>query len=66
MAQGSVGLTRREMERELKWILRSPPDDPKKLGKLLAEAMVSLIEKNNAKIAEDLARETSPDLEEDY
>ncbi len=43
-----VGLTRRELERELNWLLRTLPNDPEKLAKLLGQALVTLIDKNNA------------------
>jgi hypothetical protein len=46
-----VGLSRRELERELRWMLRHPPSDAASLIKLLGEVMVMLIDKNNAAIA---------------
>ena len=66
MSSSELGMTRRELERELAWILRNPPTDSRELSKLLAGAMVTLIEKNNARIAEQMAREDAPDVEEDY
>lgn len=45
------GLSRRELERELAWILRTIPGEPQALAKLLAQAIVTLIDKNNAAIA---------------
>jgi hypothetical protein len=45
-----VGLTRRELERELRWMLRHPPADAAALIKLLGEVVVALIDKNNAAI----------------
>ena len=48
---GQTGLTRRELERELAWLLRRVPDDPRALVRLLADAVVTLIDKNNAALA---------------
>ncbi|CAM4319876.1 hypothetical protein G4177_11680 [Corallococcus sp. ZKHCc1 1396] len=53
---GQVGLTRRELERELAWMLRSVPDDPRELVKLFTQTMVSLLDKNNEAIARSLAQ----------
>jgi hypothetical protein len=66
MAREHIGLSRRELERELNWLLRSLPDDPQKMAKLLAHAIVTLLEKNNARIAEDLQQDSAPDVEEDF
>lgn len=52
---GQIGLSRRELERELAWMLRRTPDDPKALIKLLCDAVVSLLDKNNAAICQALA-----------
>lgn len=56
MSDPGLGLSRREMERELSWMLRNIPADPKELARLLSKSFVSLIEKNNARIAADLAK----------
>ena len=66
MSKGPIGLSKRELERELGWLLRSPPQDPQALAKLLASAVVTLIDKNNARIAEQLGQEPAPDVEEDF
>lgn len=66
MGRERIGLSRRELERELNWLLRSPPDDLQKLAKLLANVIVALMEKNNARIAEDLRQDSAPDVEEDF
>ena len=66
MGRERIGLSRRELERELNWLLRSPPDDPQKMAKLLAQAIVTLLEKNNARIAEDLQQDSAPDVEDDF
>lgn len=52
---GHVGLSRRELERELEWLFKRLPDDPRALVKLIGQAVVTLIEKNNAAIAQSLA-----------
>ncbi|RYZ43950.1 MAG: hypothetical protein EOO71_01535 [Myxococcaceae bacterium] len=60
---GQVGLTRRELERELAWMLRTVPEDPKELVKLFTQTMVTLLDKNNDAIARGLAqREASGDV----
>ncbi|WP_147444794.1 hypothetical protein [Corallococcus sp. CA053C] len=53
---GQVGLTRRELERELAWMLRSIPDDPRELVKLISQSVVSLLDKNNEAISRGLAQ----------
>jgi hypothetical protein len=50
-----VGLTRRELERECAWLLRTVPDDPEALAKLFTQIICTLIDKNNAAIARHLA-----------
>lgn len=51
-----IGLTRRELEREMAWMLRRLPDDPEALIKLLWRSIVDLIDKNNAAIAKAIER----------
>jgi hypothetical protein len=51
-----VGLTRRELERELAWMMRRFPDNPRELANLLMQSLVALIDKNNAAIARALDR----------
>lgn len=46
-----VGLHRRKLEEELRWMLRHPPADSAALIKLLGQVIVTLIDKNNAAIA---------------
>ena len=46
-----VGLTRRELERELQWMMRHVPIDPASLARLLGQIVVTLIDKNNAALA---------------
>jgi hypothetical protein len=48
------------------WRTSSPPDDQQKMAKLLAHAFVTLLEKNNARIAEDLQQDNAPDVEDDF
>ncbi|NOK34478.1 hypothetical protein D7W79_18235 [Corallococcus exercitus] len=57
--QGQVGLTRRELERELAWMLRSVPENPKEFMKLLTQTVVTLMDKNNEAIARGLAQRES-------
>ena len=56
-----IGLSRRELERELQWILRSPPSDPQALVRLFTEAVVTLLDKNNAAIARALSEREQGD-----
>jgi hypothetical protein len=51
-----IGLTKRELEREMAWLLKRPPDNPEELLKLLWQSIVALIDKNNAAIAKALER----------
>ena len=60
MANRGVGLSRRELETEMRWMLRRLPDDPVAMPTALAEAVVVLIDKNNAALAEHLARLEPP------
>ncbi len=56
MGERSLGLSRRELEREMAWLLRRLPEDPAKVPEALAAAVVALIDKNNAALAADLGR----------
>lgn len=56
-----IGMSRRELEKELQWILRSPPTDPQALVKLFTEAVITLVDKNNAAIARALAEREQGD-----
>ena len=53
---GQVGLTRRELERELAWMLSSIPDDPREQVKMIRQSEVALLDKNNEAIARSLAQ----------
>jgi hypothetical protein len=50
-----LGLSKRELERECAWLMRTVPADPQLLAKLFAQVIVALIDKNNAAIAKHLA-----------
>jgi len=50
--QRYVGLSRRELERELAWLLRHVPADPAQLVRLIGQVVVTLIDKNNAALAQ--------------
>jgi hypothetical protein len=54
------GLSRHELEREMTWLLRRLPHDPSTMPAALAELVVTLIDKNNAALANDLARRDPP------
>lgn len=49
------GLSRRELERELGWLLRRAPQDPAKLVEFLGDIIVTLIDKNNVALAQSAA-----------
>ena len=44
----AYGLTRRELEYELRWMLRKTPTDPGKIPEFLGELMVALIVRSAA------------------
>lgn len=49
-----AGLTRRQLEREVQWLLRHVPADPAQLARLMTQVVVILIDKNNAALARRL------------
>ncbi len=52
MAEGNgAGLSRAELEYELRWLLRRLPSDPTKVAGFLGEVVVTLIDKNNRALA---------------
>lgn len=61
---GTYGLTRRQLEREMQWMMRQAPNDPVKLVDLLVTSVITLIDKNNAAIAKAVAEAARPDLPE--
>ncbi len=58
------GLSRRELEYEVRWMLRRVPQDPEKLAQRFSEILVALIDKNNAAIAKSMADQERSDLPE--
>ena len=46
-----IGMSRRELEKECRWLMRHMPGDPAQLAKLLTQVVITLIDKNNAAIA---------------
>jgi hypothetical protein len=50
-----LGLSKREIEKECAWLLRTLPADPQSLVKLFTQIVIALIDKNNAAIAKHLA-----------
>lgn len=63
--RGAIGLSRRELEYEVRWRMRHAPTDPARVHEFLAEMMVDLIEKNNAAVAASLAERDRVDMPED-
>ena len=54
-APTQVGLSRRQLEQEMKWLLRRVPGD-KAMAKALSDAFITLITKNNQALAASLGR----------
>jgi hypothetical protein len=52
----TCGLSRREMESEVKWALRRVPQGTGQLSKMITDLMVKLIDKNNMAIEASLQR----------
>jgi hypothetical protein len=52
MPETRAGLTKAELEYEVRWLLRKLPADPAKLPTFLGDLVVALIDKNNAALAE--------------
>ena len=61
---GQFGLSRRDLEYHLRWMMRRMPQDPAKLPDFIGQIVVTLIEKNNAAIAKCLAEQERADLPE--
>ncbi len=59
-----LGLSRRDLEYHLRWMLRRMPHDPAKLPEFVGQIVVTLIERNNAAIARSLADQDRADLPE--
>ncbi len=62
MSDQPLGLSRSELEYELRWMMRKAPRDPARMNDFFGEVMVTLFEKNNARIAKDLAERERSDL----
>ena len=58
------GLSRRQLEYHLQWLLRHKPRDPDKLIDFLGGVVVTLIEKNNAALAKAALEDKRVDLPE--
>jgi hypothetical protein len=68
-AAGQQGLSRRELERELRWLMHKAPKDPTKLAEFLGQVVVTLIDKNNAALArsaQEARDQAGGDPEEDF
>ena len=61
---GQFGLSRRDLEYHLRWMMRRAPSDPSKMTEFIGQVVVTLIEKNNAAIAKALAEQDRADLPE--
>ncbi len=56
------GLSRRQLEYHLRWLLRRQPSDPAKLPEFIGDVVVTLIEKNNEALARRIAEDDRADL----
>ena len=61
---GTWGLSRRQLEYEVKWKMRKAPDEFELMPEFLTEVMITLIEKNNQAIASAMAEQDRQDLPE--
>ncbi len=59
-----LGLSRRDLEYHLRWMMRRMPSDPSKMAEFIGQVVVTLIEKNNAAIAKSLAEQDRADMPE--
>ncbi len=62
----TYGLSRRELEYHLRWMMRKAPRDPAKMAEFLGEVMIMLIEKNNEALAKSRAEDDRPDMPEGF
>ncbi|OKI51392.1 hypothetical protein [Micromonospora sp. CB01531] len=60
----SYGLSKRQLEYELRWLMNQAPTDPAKLAEFLGKCVITLIDKNNAALARSAADAARPDLPE--
>jgi hypothetical protein len=56
-----TGLSRRQLEYELQWMLRQQPSDPSKLVEFLGGVVVTLIDCNNKALQRGTALESPVD-----
>jgi hypothetical protein len=49
-----IGLSRRQLERELAWMMRHVPAQPAELARLIGQVIVALIDKNNAALGKSI------------
>jgi hypothetical protein len=64
--QNGYGMSRSEMEYELRWLLRKAPKDAAKLPQFIGEVVITLIEKNNEALARASAEQDRPDLPDSF
>ena len=53
--QPAYGLSRRELEYEVRWQLRKAPKNTSELAAFMGDLIVNIIDKNNAALAKTLA-----------
>ena len=58
------GLSVRQLEYELRWLMNQAPSDPAKMAEFLGKCVITLIDKNNAALARSAAEATRTDLPE--
>ena len=48
MSDPGYGLSKRQLEYQLQWMMRQAPSDPAKMADFLGKCVITLIDKNNA------------------
>jgi hypothetical protein len=58
------GLSKRQLEYQLQWMMRQAPKDPAKTAEFLGRCVIELIDRNNAALARSAAEAGRADLPE--
>jgi hypothetical protein len=58
------GLSKRQLEYQLQWMMRQAPSDPAKMADFLGKCVITLIDKNNAALAKSAVDAGRTDLPE--
>lgn len=66
MAHSSYGLSRVELEREIRWRLRTAPKDPDELLDFIGHLIADMVSTNNTALAKQLDDRGTEELTEEY